>query len=310
MHLDIDLIQAIAAELGVNASFVEKDWQAVRILAVLASLKTENIHLIFSGGTSLSKGFDLIQRFSEDLDFKVLLSSNDRDRNTYREYRERIIAAILASNPEWHIGKDTIKSGNASRFFSCQIAYQQQIVQTASLRAHVKLEVTFQAPLLPFEERPLISFVAQAQRQRPEVIDMPCVSPVETGADKLSALTWRVLSRQRGTKEDDPTLVRHLHDLAALEKRIRASSDFPALVLSLLEQDVNRNKTSGLEKLRPSERLERLVEKLKTDSLYPKEYEQFVLGMSYAADNERTTYDQALTAVERIIVTLQDAWNK
>jgi hypothetical protein len=40
--------------------------------------------------------------------------------------------------------------------------------------------------------------------------------PVETAADKLSALAWRVHARDRASPEDDPTIIRHLHDLAAL----------------------------------------------------------------------------------------------
>ena len=39
----------------------------------------------------------------------------------------------------------------------------------------------------------LWSFVAQARNEEPEVARVACVAPAETAADKLSALTWRVL---------------------------------------------------------------------------------------------------------------------
>src|SRR3546814_18445448 len=80
------------------------------------------------------------------------------------------------------------------------------------------------------EGRSLQSFVAQAQRASPEVEGILCIAPVETAAEKLSALTWRVLSRQRGEEGDDPRLIRHLHDLAALEDLVREHSEFPRLV--------------------------------------------------------------------------------
>src|SRR3546814_17466275 len=80
------------------------------------------------------------------------------------------------------------------------------------------------------EGRSLQSFVAQAQRASPEVEGILCIAPVETAAEKLSALTWRVLSRQRGEEGDDPRLIRHLHDLAALEDMVREHSEFPRLV--------------------------------------------------------------------------------
>src|SRR5690242_21934483 len=40
---------------------------------------------------------------------------------------------------------------------------------------------------------------------------------LETAADKLSALAWRVCARDRARPGDDPTIIRHLPDLAALE---------------------------------------------------------------------------------------------
>tara|TARA_R110002072_G_scaffold47597_1_gene130730 strand:- start:830 stop:1057 length:228 start_codon:yes stop_codon:yes gene_type:complete len=52
-----------------------------------------------------------------------------------------------------------------------------------------------------------------------------CLSAVETGADKLSALTWRVLKRDRSDESDDPTMVRHLHDLSALKSILEAEKE-------------------------------------------------------------------------------------
>ena len=54
-----------------------------------------------------------------------------------------------------------------------------------------------------------------AERAPAEVAEFPCVHPVETAADKLSALSWRARSRDRSRANDDPTIIRHLHDLAA-----------------------------------------------------------------------------------------------
>lgn len=60
----------------------------------------------------------------------------------------------------------------------------------------------------------------------------PCVDPVETAADKLSALAWRVLARDRTRARDDPTIIRHLHDLAALERHVVSAPRFAELVLA------------------------------------------------------------------------------
>lgn len=50
-----------------SAYVVEKDWWVVQILSVLFETELKD-HLVFKGGTSLSKAWKLIQRFSEDID--------------------------------------------------------------------------------------------------------------------------------------------------------------------------------------------------------------------------------------------------
>ncbi len=110
-----ELIEAIDADLGVSESFVEKDWHAMRFVAVLANVKYDNFIPVFSGGTSLSKGYGLIKRFSEDLDFKIFLSSGIETRGKRRKYREYIVQAIKNADTEWTLEK--VHSSNESRYF-------------------------------------------------------------------------------------------------------------------------------------------------------------------------------------------------
>lgn len=168
----------------------------MRIIAALIAANISGIRPVFSGGTSLSKGFGLIQRFSEDLDFKAILPETVLNRGKRTNYRNQIVDAIRKGSSEWSLDDDEIESGNEGRFFNCRIAYQQKFAPAIALRPRIRLEICFKPPVLPVEERPLQSFIAKAMRQQPEVPAIACVSPIETAADKLSALTWRVLSRQ------------------------------------------------------------------------------------------------------------------
>src|SRR5258708_6018113 len=54
---------------GLRASIIEKDYYGTEALRIIAS--TYENQVIFKGGTSLSKGWNLIQRFSEDIDIFV-----------------------------------------------------------------------------------------------------------------------------------------------------------------------------------------------------------------------------------------------
>ena len=84
-----------------------------------------------------------------------------------------------------------------------------------------------------------------AERAPAEVAEFPCVHPVETAADKLSVLSWRARSRDRSRANDDPTIIRHLHDLAALERRVGSAPRFPELVLAAAAAAVERGAGSA-----------------------------------------------------------------
>lgn len=65
-----NIYQAVSNEIGVPPQVVEKDvWVTLMLRMVFSSELTP--HLIFKGGTSLSKAFDLIKRFSEDIDLGI-----------------------------------------------------------------------------------------------------------------------------------------------------------------------------------------------------------------------------------------------
>lgn len=64
------LIQQTAEKEGIPDLAVEKDWWVTIVLKALFSCSC-NKHLLFKGGTSLSKGWNIIERFSEDIDIAL-----------------------------------------------------------------------------------------------------------------------------------------------------------------------------------------------------------------------------------------------
>lgn len=66
-----DLFNETAARMELNPAIVEKDFWVCWILKQLFTIEEFSGRLVFKGGTSLSKCFNLIQRFSEDIDIAV-----------------------------------------------------------------------------------------------------------------------------------------------------------------------------------------------------------------------------------------------
>jgi len=298
--LDPHLVERLAEDLGTSPGLVEKDWHVVRALGVIAKAHPAGMMPAFSGGTSLSKGWELIKRFSEDIDFKVgepAASSASRARRERTAYRERVLEALAASDFEI-IGKPD--AGNASRFFSADVTYGAQFGGGQGLRPHIRVEMSFRAPALAPVARPIRSLIAAAQRQPPEITAFLCVDPVETAADKLSALAWRVRARDRSRSDDDPTIVRHLHDLAALEQQVASAPRFGELVLAAVAADVGR----GGERTTPAgpgAMFADMLDRLELDALWAREYEDFVAAVSFASSGEEIGFRNALAAAANLI---------
>ena len=277
----------------------------MRLAAVVAQVEQQELQPVFGGGTSLSKAYGLIQRFSEDLDFRLRHPDRGTSRRERSRYRSRVVEAIRVVD-DWTIVDDDILVRNESRFFSCPVRYEAGFTAAPALRPWLKLDITFAAPTLPTETRALRSFVASARGEEPEAAAIACVAPEETAADKLSALTWRVLSRRHSDRGDDPALVRHLHDLAALEPLAAAHPRFPDLVHRLLDDDIGRVRDAGsVGASGASEFVAAGLDRLAHDPRYAEEYDSFVLAMSYGRTGETPSFQDALKAADRLQARLR-----
>lgn len=81
--------ERVESAIGIPMAHVEKDFWVTEVLRGIAKCSGElGVSAVFKGGTSLSKSFGLIQRFSEDVDMIVVTtgqtlgraSSGDRTR--------------------------------------------------------------------------------------------------------------------------------------------------------------------------------------------------------------------------------------
>jgi hypothetical protein len=89
-HSDFDqLILQAAERFQLRPAIIEKDYYVTEVLRIIAATAGDKV--IFKGGTSLSKGWNLIQRFSEDIDifldplaFEPLLTKRGIDRELKR----------------------------------------------------------------------------------------------------------------------------------------------------------------------------------------------------------------------------------
>ncbi|MBI3884373.1 MAG: nucleotidyl transferase AbiEii/AbiGii toxin family protein [Opitutae bacterium] len=97
------LFNAAAQKLGIGPVSLEKDFWVCWTLRELFTLPGISEHLIFKGGTSLSKVWRVIQRFSEDIDVSLSKEwlgfggTGDPEQQSSRKKQERKIEELAAA---------------------------------------------------------------------------------------------------------------------------------------------------------------------------------------------------------------------
>ena len=115
------------------------------------------------------------------------------------------------------IEDDKIQRGKKYRYFKAQVEYDIRF-EHKLLRPYLQLDMTFTDYKLPPLQKEIQSIVSKSTGESPET-ELTCISPIETASNKISALTWRVVVRNRASEKDDVTLIRHLHGLGCSEKQ-------------------------------------------------------------------------------------------
>jgi len=297
MPPDEQLLQDIAIELGVDPAFIEKDWYAIQVLAAIAGIEPDQIAPVFCGGTCLSKAHGLLKRFSEDLDFRGHFQSGKApSKPVRRRFREIVLSAVEAVEGI-DLDRDQVEPG--SSYFKFQLQYQRVFDAPGGLRPHLQVEFSYTQPKGNTETRSVQSFAAEFSGGMPEA-EISCLLPLETAADKLCALTWRVIKRDRAHESDDPALIRHLHDLGALHPSILSEKErFAETARVAYEIDMQFGPRK-LDHDLPTAAREAL-EILREDAEYADEYQQFVMNMSYAKTDEVIEFNEALDRLDELI---------
>ena len=296
-----EIIEEVAQIKGISEAFIEKDWFVTQVIKIISTISFEDYRIVFTGGTALSKAHGLIQRFSEDVDFRVIAPSLEGLSKTKQA---RILSAfkkeiIRHLRENFDINEEQITANNGNKFVAIEINYSTFFTRADALRPHILLEFTVSELLLPAINLPVSSMINQVAKQQAEIDKIACINPVENAADKLSAITWRIAERVRGSENDSPDIVRHIHDLAILKDLAMNNPKFSELVISAMERDKNRSEV--IKSLSVKEKLSNVVEIISTDLEYSKEYERFVNAMSYADSDSVPTFKVALEGVGELV---------
>jgi len=221
-----------AKAIGLPDAAIEKDWWVVRILEQVFDTSIST-HTVFKGGTSLSKAWGQIDRFSEDIDLALdrrflgfEKDDSEMSPSQVRKLRERSFK-FISETYFLELGKKIQESGFEGLNLKIrEITSHDQdplIIEIQSpsvtdpvpyLTPRVLIEVGSRSLIEPFEDRGFSSFIGERFKGREfadEPINIPTVRPERTFLEKIFLL------HEEFQKGIDKILVerksRHLYDL-------------------------------------------------------------------------------------------------
>lgn len=226
-------------QLGLPAVAIEKDWWLVHTLAVVFSMECAP-HLLFKGGTSLSKGWNLIERFSEDIDLALdrkylgfgdtLTKADIRRlrRASYRYVSTRFVEELRERFSEAGFADVTIEAQqvvNSDQDPLIVEIYYPKLTETDTyLKPGLLIEVGSRSLQEPFSPRTFGTLVAAQYPGRPfsdRAITVPVVDPERTFLEKIFLLHEEF--QRPAEKVRVERLSRHLYDIEKLAQSSHAA---------------------------------------------------------------------------------------
>jgi hypothetical protein len=232
------------ARLGLRAASIEKDFWVCWTLRELFSLPGCGAHLTFKGGTSLSKGWKMIERFSEDIDVvmereflgfggdkspenagskkqqekrleELKLACQKRIRDSLKPELEKHFHEALPKGTKWDLVDDADDTDGQTLLFHYPSAY----AEAAYIRPVVKIELGARSDTEPCGTPQIQPYLKEAFPDLfgEGVFAIRTVEPVRTFWEKAMLLHEETFRKSGGGPK--VRLARHYYDLWCLIKR-------------------------------------------------------------------------------------------
>jgi len=229
----IDILNQVSNRTGLPPIAIEKDWWVT--LTLFCSFNQEySQHIIFKGGTSLSKGWNLIERFSEDIDFaidrKFFGFEGDISKNQIKKLRKKscefisndFVSDLTNSFSNFKVTDEceikAIVTDQSDRDPQViEIDYNSVLEKSDYLPSRVLIEVSSRSLMEPSEDREINSLIGETFKDQSfstKSFTIPTVLPQRTFLEKIFLLHEK-FSGANG-KIGAERLSRHLYDLEKL----------------------------------------------------------------------------------------------
>lgn len=226
------IFNEVAKRNGLPSWVIEKDWWVAFTIRTVFNMDVAP-SILFKGGTSLSKAWQVIERFSEDIDLALDKSFLGFDVNMNKALVKKLRRAsfkYIAESFFPELRKKFIESGfddidihlidiqsTDQDPLMIEIIYKSIIGESAYIKPRVLVEIGSRSLREPFTDRNIVSFVGEHLNDMPfsdPVFKVPTVTPDRTFLEKVFLLHEEFQKPFDKIRVD--RLSRHLYDIEKL----------------------------------------------------------------------------------------------
>ncbi|EPR65310.1 nucleotidyl transferase AbiEii/AbiGii toxin family protein [Cyclobacterium qasimii] len=301
-----------------SPSAAEKDWWVTHTLAVIFTMDCAKA-LVFKGGTSLSKGWKLIQRFSEDIDLALdreyLNFTGDLSKGDIRRLRRKSYAFINETFTQELQAKFKVLGFRNVKIKPREVEnhdqdpliieiYYPKLTETDTyLKPGVLVEVGSRSLKEPYTQRTFGTFVSEIYPENifaDNPVTIPTVNPERTFLEKVFLLHEEFQKTPEKIKVE--RLSRHLYDIEKLSQ-----SEF--LETALQNQRLYNTIVTHRSKFTPISGIDYVNHAPKNIKFVPPEYLLPLWKKDYADMSESMFYGKSLS-FEKLIERLLELQKK
>lgn len=286
-----ELIVGASNELGIPTNIIEKDYY---VTLVLKSISEKLEDIVFKGGTSLTKCYQLLERFSEDIDISYTAESGKPGESRKRKLKKSIVSIM----EELNFSINNLEETRSRRDYNCYKANYPTIYEYSSVLKPELVVETYVA-LFPFPTtiRTVDNYIYRFLKKinRIDLADTFGLMPFpittqtieRTLIDKIFALCDYYLDNKIERHS------RHLYDIYKIVESIDLNEEFVELISKVR---ADRKKLSICPSAKSEVNVTSILNEIIDNNIYQNDYEKITLELLFVP----VPYETVIQSLKKI----------
>lgn len=284
------VVLRVANDKGIAPEIIEKDYYVTLFLKRIKDLQP---NIIFKGGTSLSKCYKIINRFSEDIDLNI-----ETDNKPTEGQRKKLKANIVSVIDEFGFTLANPESVRSRRDYNKYIIDYPSVFTADYLKEYLMVETAVYIKAYPCKEMPATSIIYDYLKENGydnliaeyglEPFGINVQSAERTLIDKLYALGDYYLS---DTVQEHS---RHIYDIYKLLDIVELNEELRQLVKDVFEERKgHQNCHSAKDEIDMNALLQEIID----NEVYRKDYQDITEKILF----DKVDYLTAVKALQSVV---------